>query len=403
MPRRRPLREGSVILLAVLALGSAASAASERRSSSDGMASLHSAPTGFVGMNAGGPLLSPTDHIDLARQLDMMVRAGVETIRVVFSWSDAQPYPIEAGVPPAQASEFGDAGGVPTDFSTTDEIVGLAAQRGLRVLPVVLYAPRWDARGNPSGVPTPARTAPYGSYLTALVERYGPHGTFWGHGGPRLPIRMWQIWNEPNLAYYWPQPSVAGYVRLLRAAHAAIKHADPGASVVIGAITNWSWQYLAEIYHRHGRGLFDVVAVNQFTSSPGRLMEILQLVRQTLDEFGDRSTRLLATELSWTSARTSCECAVFDWDTTAAGQAREVAAALPLLAADRTSLRLAGFYYYTWMADESQLEYDFSFAGLLGFSHGAVVAKPALAAFTRAALALEGCVRKGRTVTSCRR
>ena len=32
---------------------------------------------------------------------------------------------------------------------------------------------------NPNGVATPRRYAPYAAYLTALVERYGPHGSFW--------------------------------------------------------------------------------------------------------------------------------------------------------------------------------------------------------------------------------
>jgi hypothetical protein len=401
--RGRPLPAAVAILFTMLVLGCEAPAAWAGRSHIRGARAVRSVPTGFVGMNADGPLLLTADHVDLARQLDMMVRAGVETIRVAFSWSDAQPYATEADVPPAQASEFAEIGGVPTNFSATDELVGMAARRGLRVLPVVVYAPAWDARRNPSGYATPKRPAPYASYLTALVQRYGPRGTFWARGGPRLPIRMWQIWNEPNLASYWPQPSVAEYLGLLRAAHAALKHADRGATVVIGAMTNWSWRYLAEIYRHHGAGLFDVAAVNEFSASPGRLIQILQLVRQTLNEFGDTRMPLLATELSWTSARTSCECIVSDWDTTKAGQARDVAAALPLLAANRASLRLAGLYYYTWMGDESQLTYDFNFAGLLGFSSGAVDVKPALAAFMHAALVLEGCATKGPTITSCRR
>jgi hypothetical protein len=354
-------------------------------------------------MNAGGPLVTLADHIDLARQLDTMLHDGVESVRVQFSWADEQPYATEADLPPGQASQFVEVRGVPTNFAATDQIVGLAAQRGLRVLPVVLYAPAWDARRRTSGFATPARAGPYASYLTALIERYGPRGTFWTHRGPRMPIRSWQIWNEPNLAYYWPQPSVESYLVLLRAAHASVKRADPGASVVLGAVTNWSWPYLAELYQHHGKGLFDIAAVNQFAATPRELVAILGLVRQTLDRYGAARTPLVVTELSWTSARTSCECAVFDWDTTRARQAREVAAALPVLAGARRALRLAGFYYYTWMADQSRVEYDFSFAGLLGYRSGIVTSKPALSAFARAALALEGCRGKGATATDCRR
>ncbi len=49
-------------------------------------------PAGFVGMNLNGPLFRTGDGISLADQMANMVRAGVQTIRVTFSWQDAQPY-----------------------------------------------------------------------------------------------------------------------------------------------------------------------------------------------------------------------------------------------------------------------------------------------------------------------
>jgi hypothetical protein len=382
------------LLVGAAALGLTLPVATAARAASGRTPAGTPVPTGFVGVNADGPLVTAADHVDLSSQLGLMVRNGVESIRVPFSWAQAQPYEVNSDVPPARADDFVDVRGVPTDFSATDQVVALAAERGLRVLPVVLYAPGWDARANSEGFATPANPAPYARYLTALVDRYGPHGTFWNDHGPRRPIRMWQIWNEPNLSSYWPAPSTVGYLRLLRAAHAAIKRADPGAETVIGAITNISWQYLAQIYRRHGRGLFDVIAVNPFTATPAGIVQILRLVRQTATRFGDRLKPLIATEVGWTSAQSACECTVFDWDSTTSGQARRVAATLPVLAAHRKSLRLAGFYYYTWIGDQSKLNYDFDFAGLVGwYPDRAIALKPALGAFARAALALEGCAR----------
>jgi len=258
------------------------------------------------------------------------------------------------------------------------------------VLPVVLYAPTWDASPNrDGGFATPAQPARYGAFLSAIVHRYGPRGSFWSRRRHPLPIRAWQIWNEPNLGFYWPQPSVAAYATLLRTAHDAVKRADPHGRVVLGALTNFSWSYLAELYRLGARSWFDVVAVNQFAATPARIVSILGLVRQTLIRFGDRTKPLLATELSWTSARSSCECAVYDWDTTVSDQARQIAAALPLLASARQRLGLAGFDFYTWMGDESRLGYDFNFAGLLALRRGKIVVKPALAAFARAARSVE--------------
>src|SRR5437762_133142 len=86
---------------------------------------------------------------------------------------------------------------------------------------------------------SPARprrdVAAYAAYCAALVRRYGPAGTFWAEhpSTPRLVIRAWQIWNEPNLPVYWTtQPFATGYVRLLKAARKAIKAVDRGSTIV---------------------------------------------------------------------------------------------------------------------------------------------------------------------------
>jgi hypothetical protein len=216
---------------------------------------------------------------------------------------------------------------------------------------------------------------------------------------------MWQIWNEPNITYYWPQPFAATYVQLLKAAHDAVKRADRGAKVVLAAITNVAWRDLGRIYAVKGaRKLFDLAAVNGFTSTPKNVITFLQLVRRAMNRLGDRRKPLLYTEMSWPSS-VGQSVKHLDWDTTEAGQARKVAAALPMLAAKRKSLRLSAFYYYTWMAEEYQGAFDdFNFAGLVRYQPDQkIIDKPALKAFKLAALKLEGCRAKGRVATRCLR
>jgi hypothetical protein len=339
-------------------------------------------------MNANGWLFENGDGLALAEQFAAMARHGVQSVRMAFSWAEAQPYASWADVPADQISNFVDVGGVPTDWTPTDELVNLAALYRLRLLPVVMYAPGWDSATNIHGIPAPALASPYANFLTALIQRYGPNGAYWVPGAPRLPIRQWQIWNEPDVYYYWPNTTLGTYLALLKAAHTAIVKADPGAQTVLGALANNSWDYLAQIYKVPGaRSLFDTVAINPFTSTPRRVMRILELARRTMNAAGDRLKPLLATEVGWPSARGQ-PGAHWDWDTTETGQARKVAALLPLLAADRKALRLRGFYYYTWVSDHT-LGNDWNYAGLLQLVAGQAVPKPALAAFTRAARALE--------------
>jgi hypothetical protein len=361
-------------------------------------------PQGFIGVNVDPFVFGSDATIDLSQQFNLMVSSGVESVRAVFNWSAAQPFKTPADVPSGQQDKFAKTvGGVPTDFSTTDQIVGDAAQRHLTVLPIVLYSPFWDSRANKNGFDPPQRTAPYAAYLTALIGRYGPHGSYWrSHPGvPKVPIRMWQIWNEPNLSTYWTQPFAKTYIPLLKAAHDAIKKADPGAKVVLAALTNAAWRSIGQVYAiRNARNLFDVVAVNGFTKHVPGVLTYMRLMRHAMSHFKDGKKPLIATEVSWPSAQGKSRDH-FDFDTTEAGQARNIAAVVPMLGAQRTQLRLIAFYIYTWVSPEGKDSEAFQYAGLLRYADGSVSAKPALAAFRRQALALELCQDKGSAATKC--
>jgi hypothetical protein len=390
------------LALALVTLGAAGAGA---RTKSKAQAASLPVPARFVGVDVDGPMLDPPSTLNVVSQFRDMVGSGVQSVRVAFNWAFAQPYQNWSDVPASQQSQFTDVNGMPVDFSQTDQIVTLAAKRGISVLPTVLYAPSWDGVPNPAGVAFPKQPGPYANYLTALIERYGPHGSFWSAnpGLPRTPIRSWQIWNEEQLAYYWHQPFVKGYVALLRASHNAIKHADPGAKVVLGAVTNTAWKTLGQIYKAGARHLFDVVSVNAFTRTPANVILYMRLTRRAMDRFKDNQKPMIASELSWTSAKGNTPTK-FDWDTTQKGQARNIASLLPMLGADRKQLGLIGFYYYTWIGLEEHDAPDFSFAGLEGLnSSGSVFSKPALGAFRHAALALEKCKVKGSTATRCAR
>jgi hypothetical protein len=348
-------------------------------------------------MMFNGPVLGPGVNLD--QQLNVAVASGVESLRVAADWSEMQPYQSRAQVPAADRSQFQTVAGVPTRFSAFDRIVSASAQRGLTLLPVVESPPGWDLlKPGTTGSP-PKSDAPFGAFLTALVDRYGPRGSFWSSHPtvPRVPIRMWQIWNEPHLAQYWSvQPFAPSYVKLLAAAHAAIKAADPGAKVVLAGLANYSWQYLADIYRVPGaRRLFDVVAIHPYTEQARGVITILQRARAVMNRFGDGQKPMLATEVTWPSSLHKAP-PQFGVSTTEQQQAQRLGQLLPLLAADRGKLGLIGFYWYTWMGDETPRAhpYAFDYAGLLKDVNGTVTPKPALSVFRRGALSMENCRRK---------
>ncbi len=287
-------------------------------------------------MDVGGPFFYP--DFDQTGQMNLMRADGVRTVSTLFDWESMQPYQSFSQVPAGSASQFQNIGGVPTDFAGADAFVTQAASHHMTVLPVVEYAPQWDARtaGNP-GSP-PRSDAPYGAFMRALVGRYGPSGSFWRQNPslPREPIRAWQIWNEPNFSEYWDeQPFESSYVRLLKVAHQAVKSADHGAEVILAGLTNSSWVYLGDIYRIKGaRSAFDAVAAHPYTAQPSGVVTILGYLRAVMRKHGDARKPIIASEISWPSAAGKATTK-FENSTTEAGQAKMVALAIAVLARDR--------------------------------------------------------------------
>ena len=315
-----------------------------------------------------------------------MAQSGVESARVIFDWRTAQP-----------------AKDQPPSFAATDRVVASAAAHGVQLLPVVMLAPPWarvlpDKEGSaPSDIPA------YTAYLRALVARYGPAGSFWAQRPdlPRVPVRAWQVLNEPDVAYQW-QPRdnwQARYGEVLRAAATALRQADPGAKVVMAALTNDSWVALDQLYSSGGiKGSFDAVGLNVYTRIPGHLTEILRRGRKVMDRNGGGAIPIWVTEVGASASQGRIKAAKTDdhLQTTDTKLAHLVTRAYDLLAANRHKLGIGRAYWYTWASSYDTHANIFDFAGLMRYNGGKLQSRPALAAYRKSALAAEGCRKDAR-------
>lgn len=335
--------------------------------------SVAGTPAGFFGTMVDGPALDP--GVDLGRELDLMRSSGVATIRVAFDWSRAQP-------------ESGSA----TSFADSDRIVASAARRRLVVLPVVLWAPVW-ARREPAKQASPPQPGAYAAFVAGLARRYGPRGSLWRERTslPRVPIRDWQIWNEPTVENFWTiQPFERDYVELLRRTRASLRAVDRRARVVSAGLVYESWRALERLYRAGARGRFDVLALHPFTSAPKDVLRIVELNRRVMKRHRDARRPVFLTEVSWPSSRDKIG-ERYGYETDEAGQARKLSAALPLIARERRRLGIERAYWYTWLTRETDPEYPFDYAGLRRLDEdGRIVSKPALSAFRRAVARLRG-------------
>lgn len=326
-------------------------------------------PREFVGVVPQGPLAAA----DFAR-----MRGVVGTLRIPIAWSQVE----------RRAGEF--------DFAALDAIVSAAARSGVRVLPFVYGTPAWLER-DPARPPLgPRARASWTGFLSALVRRYGPGGELWDGPGRALPVRSWQVWNEPNFLLFWrPRPSPSGYARLLRISGRAIRGVDRGARIVAAGLAPVEggmlpWTFLRKLYAVPGaRSSFDVAAVHPYSSTLRGVTYQVRRARQVMSAAGDGRKPLLVSELGVTSG--SPLPTGFDWGPK--GQATFLRRAFRILLRARDRWHIAGVDWYAWrdMAIADPHCVFCQHAGLLDFGGRP---KPAWRAFAEvAAEARAGAVR----------
>lgn len=324
-------------------------------------------PAGFFGIVPQGPLS--------ARDLTRM-DGVVGTLRVPLYWSESERIPGEY------------------DLAGFGRIVGEAAARGIQVLPFVYGTPAWlEPEAARPPLDSARGRAAWAAFLRVLVDRYGPRGTFWRDWrGRRVPIRRWQVWNEPNFVLFWrPRPSPRGYARLLGIAARAIRSRDPGARIVAAGVApvgagTMPWVFLRRLYRVPGvRRDFDLAALHPYSSTVARLRAQIELTRAAMASGGDAGKPLLVSELGVASDGVIPSAFVRGLN----GQASYLRGAFSLLLQERRRWRIAGVDWFTWQ-DATGPDPHCSFCQGAGLLDAEGRPKPAWAVFRRFA---DGAVR----------
>jgi hypothetical protein len=326
-------------------------------------------PSTFFGMVSEDAFAHPGRY--RAATFNQLARMGVGLLRETFDWAQIEP----------ARRRF--------NFIAYDSLVGSLAARHMTVLPVLLDPPRWassaPAQGAQPGTYPPRNYADMGHFAATLVRRYGPRGRFWrAHPElPKIPIRAWQIWNEPSLPAYWPSgPSPAQYTQLLSRVARSIRHLDPGADVVTAGIPNSRLgipfdDFVQGMYKAGARGSFDTLAIHPYARDAAGVVEAVTSARRLMNEDGDRDSHIWVTELGWADSGPSSSFTVG-----ATGQARRIDSVLKMLVALRTQERLNGLVYFGW---RDGAPYAPTFKDFWGLHTGLLTLKgrpkPALRAF----------------------
>jgi hypothetical protein len=255
-----------------------------------------------------------------ADEFQRLGAGGVDSVRIPLAWSAVEP--VRGGTP---------------DFSSIDPLVAGATQAGIEVLPFLYGAPSWAVHAAPvpgshgqvkAPLTLPVRNGfqrrSWSHFLKLVVGRYGPRGSFWVENSalPKRPIRIWQIWNEPNFKYFVVRPNPAEYGKLVNVSYGALKGADRGARLILGGMFSRPGEarykvkppqaYFAadflDRFYRSTPGIerkFIGVALHPYTSGYKRLIPYTEQFRRVLAKHRDAGKGLWITEVGWSSERPS--------------------------------------------------------------------------------------------------
>jgi hypothetical protein len=331
----------------------------------------------FYGVVTQLPL---SDHED-----DLMKQAGVGSLRVQMGW------------PLVQAQEGRCQAGAQTgicDWAAYDQLIGGLAARGIETFPYLLNTPPFIAN-DPNAPPVRSKRARDGwsEFVEAAAKRYGPGGTYWSSLYPLqypladpVPIRHWQVWNEPSAQPFWkPKPKTREYAKLVKLTSKAITSVDEDAYIVLAGLFGTPTVGIDQPDFIRGlykvpkiERYFDAVAVHPYGPDLDRVKFQVDWALDEMRRAGDRKADLWISEIGWASDRVHNQLGVGK-----KGQAKMLTKSFKLFKKKRKKWNLVAVNWYAWQDVESEGFCDFCRrSGLIDLNQQP---KPAYDAFRDAA------------------
>ncbi|MGI8825553.1 MAG: hypothetical protein ACR2JC_07900 [Chloroflexota bacterium] len=196
------------------------------------------------------------------------------------------------------------------DFSHDDPVVHSSVASGLDVLGILIGTPGWavaagqkPGNGVPAGLHLPFTDARnvWAGYVRRTVTHYGGL------------VKYWEVWNEPDLSFFWGGSSEA-YFRLLKVAYRTIHQVEPSATVLVAGMVVPDTAFLQRVLadsaadpdSANNHGFFDAVSWHQYGSAAA-LYPSLMRIRSILSGFNEAATPIWVTEDGFPSSNPNGE------------------------------------------------------------------------------------------------
>jgi len=181
------------------------------------------------------------------RDLDLIAAGGFKFVRMDFGWGGIE----------RKHGEY--------DWSAYDDLTADLEKRGLRAVYIFdysngLYEDALTAVNPVTGKEQRDTASPHKPESVAAFARWAAASAehFKGrHIG-------WEIWNEPNIGFWKPKPNAKDYSTLVLATCKAVRAADPSATIMGPASSEFPWPFLEELFKSGALEYLDAVSVHPY-------------------------------------------------------------------------------------------------------------------------------------------
>jgi len=179
--------------------------------------------------------------------LDMIAGAGFKFVRMDFAWGGIE----------TRKGEY--------DWSGYEALLANLEKRGLRAILILdysnpLYEETVSSRNPITGESHEATASPQHPASIAAFARWAAASA--KHFEGRHVV--WEIWNEPNISFWNPKPDAGQYTALALATSRAIREAEPQATIIGPASSEFPWEFLETFLKSGVLEYLDAVSVHPY-------------------------------------------------------------------------------------------------------------------------------------------
>lgn len=201
-------------------------------------------------------------------EVKMLAAGGFRWVRMDFVWQRTE---VEKGK---------------YDFSTYDRLLSALDEHHIRPLFILDYSN--TLYDNDHAPYTDEGRHAFASWAAAAVRRYRGRGI------------LWEIYNEPNIGFWTPNPKASDYVKLALETSKAIHEAAPGEQIIGPAVWGFDFEFIEECFRSGLLNYWSAVSVHPYRKAePESVVDDYALLRRLIDKYAPAGKRMPIISSEW--------------------------------------------------------------------------------------------------------